>query len=213
MFKKHAILLTIILSIILLLIAAMYYPGGSQLNKNSVGYDWKNNYISNLFGEKAVNGAENTSRYWAVAGMLFLSLSFTLFFFEFSKRISHKTAAAIIKYFGVGAMLCTFLAVTPLHDLMITIGSTLVLISIFYITVFVFKSKLNFFKILSVICLLIYYATLFIYKSGYDIEILPVMQKATLIVAIAWMLGLHYSTDAGDFEIKKKTLPVPVENN
>lgn len=204
MLKKHGILLTIIISIILLLIATIYYPGGSQLDKNSAGYDWKNNYISNLFAERAVNGAENASRYWAAGGMLFLSLSFTLFFFEFSKRISHKTAALIIRYFGIGAMLCTFLVVTALHDIMITIGSTLVLISIFYITVFVLKSKLHFFKILSVLCLLIYYATLFIYKSGYGIDILPVMQKATLAVAIAWMLSLHYLSSASDFETKKK---------
>jgi hypothetical protein len=60
----------IIISMVLLFIAAIYYPGGSQLDKNTIGYDWKNNYLSNLFSEKAV--LENASRLWAIGGMLFL---------------------------------------------------------------------------------------------------------------------------------------------
>jgi len=57
MLKKHSVLPGIIISLSLLVIATFYYPGGSQFDKSSVGYDWKNNYISNLFGEKAINGA------------------------------------------------------------------------------------------------------------------------------------------------------------
>ena len=142
MLKKYSILLGIIISISLLLIATLYYPGGSQFDKTSIGYDWKNNYISNLFSEKAVNGSDNTSRFWAIGGMIFLSASFAIFFIEFSKKIPAKGAAKIIKYFGASAMLFTFLIVTPLHDIMITIASTMTLVSIFYITVFVFKSML-----------------------------------------------------------------------
>ena len=148
MVKKYSILPGIIISTTLLVVSTRYYPGGSQYDKNSIGYDWKNNYLSNLFGEKAVNGSDNASRLWAISGMLFLCVSFALFFIEFSKKISSKGAAKIIRYFGVGAMTFAFLAVTPFHDTMITIASTLALISMFYITVFVFKSKLHFFKIL-----------------------------------------------------------------
>ena len=75
MLKKYSILLGITTSILLLLIATLYYPGGSQFDKTAIGYDWKNNYISNLFGEKAINGADNTTRFWAVGGMMFLSVS------------------------------------------------------------------------------------------------------------------------------------------
>src|SRR6476620_4817877 len=133
MLKKYSILLGIIISILLLLIATLYYPGGSQFDKTAIGYDWKNNYISNLFGEKAINGADNTTRFWAVGGMMFISVSFAMFFIEFSKRIPVKCAAKVIKYSGIGAMIFTFLIATPLHDSMITIASTMTLISLFYI--------------------------------------------------------------------------------
>ena len=62
MLKKHSILLGIIISILLLFIATWHYPGGSQVDKNSVGFDWKNNYISNLFGKNAANCEEVSGR-------------------------------------------------------------------------------------------------------------------------------------------------------
>jgi hypothetical protein len=203
MLRRYLILYGIIISLFLLLVAAFYYPGGSQLDKNSIGYDWKNNYLSNLFGAKAVNGAANTSRPWAIAGMLFLCASFAVFFIEFSKKIPSKTSANIIRYFGAGAMLFAFLAVTPFHDIMITIASTMALISMFYITIFVFKSGLHLFKVLSVVCLVVTYCCNYVYFTRTDLEILPVLQKAALLLTITWMLCLQYFTTPSDFEPRK----------
>jgi hypothetical protein len=203
MLKKYLILIGVIISISLLLVAALYYPGGSQHDKNSIGYDWKNNYLSNLFGANAVNGAPNASRPWAIAGMLFLCAGFALFFFEFSKKIPSKVSAKIIRYFGVGAMLFAFLAVTPFHDIAITIASTLALISMFYIIIFVFTSKLHLFKILSVVCLVALYSCNYVYFTRTDLEILPVLQKAALLLTITWMLCLQYFTTITDFKPRK----------
>ncbi|MBD1363651.1 hypothetical protein IDJ77_07505 [Mucilaginibacter sp. ZT4R22] len=200
--KKHSILLGITISISLLLIATWYYPGGSQADKNAIGYNWKNNYISNLFGENAVNGAGNASRFWAIAGMIFLSASFALFFVEFSKRIPAKGAAKIIKYIGGISMFFTALIATPLHDTMITISSTMFLIGMFYITIFVLKSKLHIFKFLCVGCLLIYYATLYLYGSGH-VKFLPIMQKITFATTIVLILALNYFTKKEDFQYTK----------
>jgi hypothetical protein len=113
MLRKYSILFGIIISMALLFVATQYYPGGSQHDKNSIGYDWRNNYLSNLFGEKAVNGSTNGGRPWAIFGMLFLCISFALFFIEFSKKIPSTGSSKIIRYCGVSAMLFAFLAVTP----------------------------------------------------------------------------------------------------
>ena len=95
-------------------------------------------------------------------------------------------------------MLFTFLIVTPLHDIMITLSSTLFLVSIFYITVFIFKTKLILLKIYSIICLLIFYSTLFLYGSG-EYTYLPIMQKVTFISVIILILCLEYFTVKDDF--------------
>jgi hypothetical protein len=205
--KKYPTLIGIIVAVSLLFIAVMVYPGGSRADKNSVGFDWKNNYISNLFGKTAINGSHNSSRVWAITGMLFLSITFALFFADFSKRIASKGAARVIKYFGIAAMISTFLVVTPYHDTMITIACTLTLVSMFYITVFVFKSNLHFFKIVSVIFLLVFYTAMYIYYSGNFVRLLPIMQKLDLIIVIIWMLSLQFFTDVNDFQPKK----IPVQ--
>jgi hypothetical protein len=202
MLRKYSILLGIVISLLLLLVATRHYPGGSQYDKNSIGYDWKNNYLSNLFGEKAVNGSENASRVWAIAGMLFLCSSFALFFIDFPKKISSKGAAKIIRYCGVGAMTFSFLAVTPYHDDVIRIASTLALISMFYITVFVFKSRLYFFGLLSVVCLLASYSCNYIYFTRSYVEYLPIFQKIALAITITWILSLQYLTTTADFQSK-----------
>ena len=203
MFKKYFILSGIISALLLFLIATIYYPGGSVYDKNAVGFDWKNNYITNLFGEKAVNGFDNLARPWAIAAMLVLSVSIGVFFVQFSKKIMVKRASNIIRYFGVGAMVCAFLTVTPYHDLMVALAVSMALLSMFYITVFIFKSKLLFFKILSVACLLVFYSSNYIYYANTYTVILPTMQKLTFLMTIIWALGLEYFTDKKDFEAIK----------
>jgi len=202
MLKKYSTLYGIIISLILLLIATLYYPGSSQYDKNSIGYDWGNNYLSNLFGPKAVNGTDNAAQLWAIAGMLFLCGSFALFFIDFSKKIPQKGASKMIKYCGVSAMLFAFLAVTPYHDKMITIASTLALISMFYITIFVFKSKLHLFKALCIVCLIVSYSCNYMYFTRSNVEFLPIMQKITLLITITWVLSLQYFAQKAGFQPK-----------
>ena len=198
MLKKHSVLLGIIISVILIVIATTLYPGGSFFDKNSIGFDWTKNFMSNLFAAKAVNGADNPSMIWADAGMILLSISLAIFFIRFSKRIPNKGAANVIRYLGVVGMICKFLIVTPMHDIMVTISATLFLVCIFYITVFVFKSRLHLFKFLCVITLLIFYYTLFLYGSGH-FDTLPIMQKLTFASTILLVLGLEYFARAEDF--------------
>ncbi|CAN5614510.1 hypothetical protein BH10BAC2_BH10BAC2_06170 [soil metagenome] len=132
--------------------------------------------------------------------MIFLSVSFAIFFLEFSKKIPAKGAGGVIKYFGGTGMLFTFLIVTSLHDTMIAISSTIFLVSIFYITIFVIKSKLHLFKFLCIVCLLVFYSTLYLYGSGNYLEYLPVMQKITFAITIILILGLEYLTKKEDFQ-------------
>jgi hypothetical protein len=198
MLKKHSVLIGTTASLSLLFIAMMVYPGGSIFDKKTVGFDLTKNFISNLFGAKALNGSDNPARYWADAGMIFLAVSFAMFFIRFSEKIPQKSAANVIKYAGTGGMVFAFLVVTPLHDLMVTIASTMFLLSIFYITVFILKSNLHFFKILCIISMLNFYFTLYLFGFG-DLVYLPIMQKITYFSMIILILFLDYFTTKEDF--------------
>lgn len=193
MSNKHFILIGLIISIIFIVIATLLYPGGSQNDINSVGFKWQHNYVCNLFADTAMNGMKNKSKYWAVTGMLFMTVSFAIFFYQTSKKVAEKSASNVIKYCGVSSMLLAFLVVTPLHDIVLNISNILALLSLFYIVVFIFRSKNHFFlKAFSIILMIISYMTIFIYYSGYLIAYLPVMQKVSFLILVSWMLGVTY---------------------
>ena len=199
MIKKYSVLICVVISVILIVIATIVYPGGSLLDKSAIGFDWSKNFISNLFAAKAVNGSENPSVIWAIIGIAFHSVSYAIFFINMSKKMPTRHAATILKLIGASNIIFTFLVVTPLHDLMVLISSTLFLIGLFYITVYILKTKLHLLKFACIICLLIFYYTLYLYGSG-NWELLAIMQKVTFINSMLLILGLEYFTKEKDFK-------------
>ncbi len=198
MIKKYSVLTGVAISLILMIIAISVYPGGSMFDKNSVGFDWTTNFISNLFATKAINGAENHSRIWAYSGMIILPFSYAIFFINMSKKIPEKNAGNIIKYGGIANILCMFLIVTPLHDLMLNISITLFWTCIIIVTVFILKTRLHLFKVLCVVCLVIFYYSLYLWATS-DWDLLPTMQKLNFINSTLLILGLEYFTKQEDF--------------
>ncbi len=201
MLKKHTILLGILAAIILLWVSTTKYPGGSQHDVNGIGFHWQHNYLSNLLNPVAVNGEPNAAQPWAVAGVIVLALSGAVFFARFSKKIPKKSAANVVKWTGIGAMLFSILVATPLHDMAVMVSGILSLVSIFYITVFVFMTKLHWFKLLCVACMLAIYVCFFVYNWHVGIAYLPMIQKTTLLLQIGWILSLDYFAKAEDFQL------------
>ena len=176
-----------IISVILIVIAASAYPGGSLLDKNSVGFGWSKNFISNLFEAKALNGSENPGRIWAILGMAFQSFGYA---HQDKKWLS-------LKYIGFANIFFIFLIATPYHDLG-TISIVLTLFGLFIITLFILKSKLHLLKFCCIICLLTYYCFFFLYGFSY-LELAFIMQKVYSISSILLVLGLEYFTKYEDF--------------
>ncbi len=188
----------------LLVVSTFFYPGGSQHDEMTVGFSWRHNYLCNLLNPVAVNGYENGARPWAVAGLLLLCATAAVFFVRFSQKIPAKGASNIIKLAGVGAMLATLLTATPYHYLAVVTSGTLLMLALFYITVFVFISKLHGFKLLAVLCLMALYGSTLVYFTQTYLEVLPVLQKAGLLLNIALILGLDYFSEAEDFKAERK---------
>ena len=198
MIKKYSVLIGVTISLILMIIATSIYPGGSMFDKNSIGFDWTKNFISNLFATKALNGSENSSRIWACLGMIILPFSYAIFFINMAKKIPEKNAGNILKYLGAANILFMFLIVTPLHDLMLNISITLFWTCIVVITVFILKTRLHLFKFFCVICLLIFYYSLYLWGTN-DWSLLPIMQKVNFASSTLLILGLEYFTKQEDF--------------
>lgn len=198
MIKRHSVLTGLTISLILLAIAIAVYPGGTYENQNSIGFDWTRNYISNLFKTTAVNGSHNDSRIWAYFGMFFYTISCAIFFVNMSKKLPDRNGANILKYVGILTMPFTFLVITPLHDLMLTISSFLFWTCIIVITVFIMKTRLLFFKFYNIVCLLIFYYAVYLHATN-NWDLLPIMQKVNIGSSILLILGHEYFTKTIDF--------------
>jgi hypothetical protein len=195
--KKHAVLICLMLSVILIVIAASVYPGGSIIDKNAIGFDWSKNFISNLFAANAINGQENPGRIWAVVAMAFQSVGYGVFFINMAKKIPSKPWAKTLNFIGVANLLLIFLIATPLHDVG-TLSIILTLLGLFAITIFVLKSKLHWLKLGCIICLLAFYVFFFFYGFG-NLNWAVIMQKVYNLSAILLVLALEYFTKPEDF--------------
>lgn len=196
--QKYGVLICTMVSLILLLTATTYYPGGSIHDKNAVGFDWAKNFFSNLFQSAAINGMSNPSRIWAMVAMAFHSLAFGLFFIHMSQKIIDKHPSLVLKSVGLVNIVFSFLIATPLHDLMIVLSSSLFLLALFYITVFIFKTRHAWLKFACVFCLIVFYFTLFLYGYG-NWGWLAIMQKVSFALSMLLVLSLEHFTKKEDF--------------
>jgi len=196
--KKYSVLISLVISVIFIVIATFNYPGGSLLDKNSIGFDWSKNFISNLFATNAINGSENPGRIWATIGMAFHSIGYGIFFINMSTKIPSRQWANILKFTGITNIILIFLIATPLHDLGV-LSIILTLFGLFTITLFVFKSKLHLLKYCCIICLLTYYCFFSLFGIGY-MGLAVIFQKVYIISSMLLVLGLEYFTKQEDFQ-------------
>jgi hypothetical protein len=191
-------ILTLLPSFGILIFAGLYvysaslYPGGSQADLNSVGFDWLNNFWCNLMSEKAMNGQENPARPVALVGMIILCSSMTLFFFQFANYfVKDRNWKITIRIAGTLAMLSAVFIFTMFHDVMTTILSICGVIGIIGIIRALHKNKMTFFKVSGIICMmLIGIINLFYYNENL-IKLLPFVQMAAFILILAWTVGLN----------------------
>jgi hypothetical protein len=199
--QNHVTLIGCIIAISLLVVAGLYYPGGSPTDPNSVGFSWTQNYISNMMEYKAVNGMNNPARPIAVAGTVAMGITLGLAFVRFSRKVRSKHMHAVIKYLGYTVMGISLLITIPeIHSQVIAISTFFTLLLFFYIMVLLILSRLTVFKILAVIFLAFFYGATIMYYFRIRLEYMPIVQKLIHVVQIAWILGLEYYTRREDFE-------------
>lgn len=202
MLKKYSVQVGLLTSLVLLVVATTRYPGGSQADVHSIGFRWQHNYVCDLLSPVAVNAMDNPAQAWAVAGLLVLAGSVALFFRRFAAKIPQRGAANVIQFAGCGAMGFAVLAATPWHDLGVALSGTLLMLSMFYCTVFVLRSRLRLLKVLSVASLLSLYVCTYVYYSRMGMAHLPVLQKVNLALSVGWVVGLEQFAKASDFAIR-----------
>lgn len=191
--QKNIYILTpifgIAIFVVLYIVATILYPGGSQVDKNSIGFSWTNNYWCNLLNENAINGQPNSAKPVAMTGMLVLCLTLSFFWFLFPRHIDiGKIGKLTIQISGILAMtVAIFLFTNINHDLVTNLASTFGLVAMVGTFVGLYKSKwfgLFTFGLLNI--LLVGLNNYLYYNEGLIIY-LPVIQKISFVTFLIWV--------------------------
>jgi hypothetical protein len=176
------------LFVILYVIAALLYPGGSGADKTAIGYSWTNNYWCNLLSENAINGQPNAARPVAVTAMFILCLSLSTFWILFSAltrlRKYHKL---LIQIAGTLGMLTSFLLLSNIdHDFAINTSSSLGFIAMIGTLVALYHLKWNWLFVFGLLNVLLIGLNNYLYHTEGMMIYLPVVQKISFISFLVW---------------------------
>lgn len=185
-------------SICIFIFAVLYYysstlyPGGSQLDFSTPGFDWVHNYWSDLMHETGRNEEPNPAEPFAIAAMVIMCIGLMIFFIQFAAKFSkHRVWKYIIQISGTLAMICAILTFTEYHATMIALASFFGLFVLIGIIREVYKSEMTLMKIGGVVCLFLLIINNYIYFSRNFVEILPLLQKITFAIVLIWVIGLN----------------------
>lgn len=181
----------IVLFILLYVAAAILYPGGSDADKFAPGFSWKHNYWCELMNTHAQNGQSNNGRSLALAAMAVLIISLVSFWLLIPLLFSKDGKCLhLIRLFGASSMLVTFFLLTGRHDLVINIAGLCGCLAILALLVNLFRHHYRFFFAAGILCLLLCGVNNYVYYSKNLLPYLPVIQKITFLVFLAWFFGL-----------------------
>jgi len=184
------------LFVILYVIAAFLYPGGSGADKTAIGYSWTNNYWCNLLSEKAFNGQANTARPVAVIAMFILCLSLSTFWILFPVVTQlKKYHKLLIQVAGTLCMLTSFLLLTGIdHDLAVNTSSAFGLIAMTGTLIALYQLKCpserpsrpgKWLFVIGLFDLLLVALNNYLYHSN-EMTYLPIVQKFSFLSFLVW---------------------------
>jgi hypothetical protein len=181
-------MLGILLFIVLYMLAALNYPGGSQFDQHSQSFSWTHNYWCTLLNDQAINGEHNPAKPIAIAAMLVLSISLGFFWWLFPRYTeTRKFYKIFIPISGILSMVFGLLLFSPIdHDLITNLASLFGVLAMMASFIVLYKmnwKQLFYFGLLNILLIL---ANNYLYYSTDLIYYLPVVQKITFAVILIW---------------------------
>ncbi len=177
----------IILFILLYIVAAYLYPGGSNINKTEKGFNLITNYWCDLTGDLAKNGEPNSGQFYALIAMTILCFSLMVFWFYLPElfKIKNKTSA-IIQYSGIISMSITLFLFTSYHDTVINIAGFFGVIAIILTFNELKKHRFNKLFGLGLMCFMMGSINYGIYQTQQFLFLLALLQKLTFVLCLTW---------------------------
>jgi hypothetical protein len=178
----------ILLYTLLYFTASIFYPGGSQFDKYSIGFSWTKNYWCNLFNENAINGQPNPARPIALISLVVLGLTLIVFWWLFPKQANlKKRTRLLIQISGFASMVTGFFLFTSFHDTVINVSSAFGLIALAGTFIGLYKLRWKKLLWMGVINILLIATNNILYSDPELIHFLPVVQKISFAFFLIWI--------------------------
>lgn len=175
--------------VLLYITAAVFYPGGSQLDKATKGFSWLNNYWCDLLDELAKNGQTNSARPIAIISWIILCFSLSIAWYFLPQLFSiNTTTKRTIRICGIGAMLVAALLFTSLHDVVIRLAGGLGFIAFVITLTLFYRNKMYRLFYSGLFCVVLMGLNYYIMMTDATGLYLPVIQKVTFIIVLLWIL-------------------------
>ncbi len=169
-------------------IAALFYPGGSQVDKYAKGFSWINNYWCNLLDENAMNGKHNSGRPAALTAMLVLCVTLSFFWYQTPRYYNWgKFNKVVVQLTGTSAAAVAMFLFAGWHDLIINIAGALGSIALISTLIGFYKSKCYRLFLFGIANLLLIVLNNYVYYSKGLIIYLPVIQKISFSSFLIWV--------------------------
>jgi hypothetical protein len=175
------------LFVILYVFAAMLYPGGSNTDKTSIGYNWTENYWCNLLNEKAINGEINTAQPVAITAMIILCISLSSFWILFPILAQvKKSYRLLIQIAGIISMVTAFLLLNNVdHDIAVNTSSLFGFIAMIATILALRQLKWNKLFLFGLFNIFLIALNNYLYHSGHMTG-LPIVQKFSFLSFLVW---------------------------
>jgi hypothetical protein len=177
--------------VLLYLVAANQYPGGSWAYPAQVGFSWRHNYLCDLLDTHAVNGVLNPGRYWARAALGILCAGLLVLWVQLP-RLMNKSyrLKTLMLLSGLAAFGATVFLSSGTHDLTVRIAGVFGSIALLSALLGFLRNGHRGLCLFGCWCLGIFLLNYAIYETGGFLRALPLIQKFTFTSFLAWFVWI-----------------------
>jgi hypothetical protein len=182
-------LLGSVVFVLLYFVATLYYPGGSQVDQNAIGFSWINNYWCNLLNDTAINGKSNPAKPIAITGMLVLCITLAYFWWLFPRHLQLSIKwKYTIQISGALSMFIAFFLFTNFnHDAVTNLASIFGLIATAGTFIGLYQTKWYKLFRFGIFNILLVFLNNYVYYSKGLIIYLPIIQKISFVSFLIWV--------------------------
>ncbi len=183
------------LFVLFYVIASLQYPGGSHANPNAVGFSFWNNYLCDLLDVHTVGGVLNPGRHYSRIALFVLCSSLMLLWFFLPKLFKRKKGyPTLVRTSGLASLIVMLFMTAGNHDMVVRVAGILGVIALVLLMDGLLRSGYHKLFGLGILCLFVFLVNYYIYETGTHIKTLPVIQKFTFLLFIAWFVLLDVAT-------------------